>query len=389
MNHNNIPQLNSILNCTLTHSKGASNKNEKEEKEKSNDSLSYSKRYSFISSGGKNIQFKTETNKLLFDKSQYSHNSYSSYESNTIYNGHSCHTTSQLSYDCELVLNIKDKRVKLNENELLLNAIILDEEIALAPRLILQDLEGNLLNGKKLIIDAAGLRNSLRIKRDGIVFFGLNRSSIDFNDKESNESSNDYILNISNSKLDLDHLFMIYYYRKTATYFIKSFIKEFSNSTMMLTLKATNPYIINKKTIVIIGNIMMLLDVGTYSFNKDNKKYEDLKIILMSPKEKENNFGMGKNKEYKFNASNCNHVTIGREDCSINLNNNYYSKPHCSIYYNSSRYMWELCDGDSLGNKASTHGTWVLINTELSLGEYNEYIIRLNKQKIHIAKEQE
>lgn len=394
--NNNNGQMSSFLNRTSTQSKGESNKNKKEtnsnDKEKESSFSPSSKRYSFISSGEKCVQLKTETNKLLFDKSSYSHSpSLSMISKNK--NTNSC-TISQLSCDCEQVMNIKDKRLKLNENEILLNNIILDEEIAIAPRLTIEDLDGNLLNGKKLLIDAAGLFNSIRKKRDGIVFFGLHNSSIVSNNNDSsncndNEPLDDFKLNIPNVKCTLDHLLMIYYHRKTATYFMKSFIKEINNCTIIMTLKVNKPYVINKKTFAVIGNIMVIIDVGNYTFNKDSKENEEIKITIVHPKKKDSNCHMGKNKEYKFKVSNCNHVTIGREDCSINLNHKYYSKPHCSIYYNTIINMWELSDGDPLGNKGSTHGTWVLINNDLSLGDYDEYVIKFNKQTIRIVKEQE
>jgi hypothetical protein len=50
--------------------------------------------------------------------------------------------------------------------------IILDWEIEEAKKLILEDVEGNLLCQQLLIIDASGLTQSIRKKRDGHTFFG-------------------------------------------------------------------------------------------------------------------------------------------------------------------------------------------------------------------------
>jgi hypothetical protein len=52
------------------------------------------------------------------------------------------------------------------------NIVILDNEIKQANKLILQDIEGNLLKRNNLLIDASGLSNSLRKMRDGHTFFG-------------------------------------------------------------------------------------------------------------------------------------------------------------------------------------------------------------------------
>lgn len=50
--------------------------------------------------------------------------------------------------------------------------VILDWEIDEAKKLILEDVEGSILFQQLLIIDASGLTQSLRKKRDGFSFFG-------------------------------------------------------------------------------------------------------------------------------------------------------------------------------------------------------------------------
>ena len=52
------------------------------------------------------------------------------------------------------------------------NIVIHDSEIKQARKLKLEDIEGNLLNNKQLIIDAGGLTTGLRKMRDGHTFFG-------------------------------------------------------------------------------------------------------------------------------------------------------------------------------------------------------------------------
>ena len=53
-----------------------------------------------------------------------------------------------------------------------MNSIILDTEINNASKLIIEDIEGDMLFRKKLKIDAGGLQESLRNMRDGYTFFG-------------------------------------------------------------------------------------------------------------------------------------------------------------------------------------------------------------------------
>jgi hypothetical protein len=50
--------------------------------------------------------------------------------------------------------------------------VIHDSEIKNIHKIQLEDLNGDILNRQKLTIDAAGLSNSYRNKRDGFTFFG-------------------------------------------------------------------------------------------------------------------------------------------------------------------------------------------------------------------------
>jgi hypothetical protein len=52
------------------------------------------------------------------------------------------------------------------------NIVILDCEIEHARKLCLKDVEGDLLRGEILYINAAGLQNGMRNMRDGHCFFG-------------------------------------------------------------------------------------------------------------------------------------------------------------------------------------------------------------------------
>lgn len=57
-------------------------------------------------------------------------------------------------------------------SDYLVNQTISLELINETPDLLVEEIEGEQLNGKKLIINAAGLNNSPRKSKDGFVFFG-------------------------------------------------------------------------------------------------------------------------------------------------------------------------------------------------------------------------
>jgi hypothetical protein len=52
------------------------------------------------------------------------------------------------------------------------NRIITEEEVKKAPKLLIEEIEGDIFNNNKLVINAMGLVNGQRKAKDGIVFFG-------------------------------------------------------------------------------------------------------------------------------------------------------------------------------------------------------------------------
>ena len=82
-------------------------------------------------------------------------------------------------------------------------------------KLELSELEGNILNGKTLIINAAGLVNNsgLRDARDGYTYFGNLKS-------KNNVIINDFILNMPNSIwVTVPTAFKIYFDVNTKNYY--------------------------------------------------------------------------------------------------------------------------------------------------------------------------
>lgn len=59
-----------------------------------------------------------------------------------------------------------------------LNRIITEQDIANAPVLMLEEIEGDILRNNKLVINAAGLLNGARKVKDGIVYFGTQSKNV-------------------------------------------------------------------------------------------------------------------------------------------------------------------------------------------------------------------
>jgi hypothetical protein len=53
--------------------------------------------------------------------------------------------------------------------------VITDLEVQRSPKLELYETEGNIMEGKTLSINAAGMVNGMRNQRDGSTLFGYNR----------------------------------------------------------------------------------------------------------------------------------------------------------------------------------------------------------------------
>lgn len=58
------------------------------------------------------------------------------------------------------------------------NRIITEDEAKKAPKLLIEEIEGDIFNNNKLVINAMGLVNGQRKAKDGIVFFGPNLTKV-------------------------------------------------------------------------------------------------------------------------------------------------------------------------------------------------------------------
>ena len=299
-----------------------------EEIEKSNDNFSSSSKNSIsestIKKNNKNIISKCNffKNNNSFDNNNKSisqislDNSISSHSSSSIKNLTQIFTTednysygrkiSKKSKSTYEILNQKKKKNK--EINIDFDNIVLDEEIELAPKLILSEVNNsNLFNGKIIHIDASGCHEGLRQKRDGMTFFGLNEI-------EKDEIVNDIIINLYKD-IKLTKLFVIYYDRKRAHYYIQNLNSEIKENKFLMYVRIYSDFYLNCD-----DNFYKYLILGQnlISFNIDSNNNLNIKIFDDNKKE----FHHNKYKEYKFDTT-YNHISIGRDNCTITLDNSH------------------------------------------------------------------
>jgi hypothetical protein len=77
-------------------------------------------------------------------------------------------------------------------------------------------------------------------------------------------------------------------------------------------------------------------------------------------------------------------VTIGRHKCSVSLDYSVLSKKHCVINFDPEEKSWKIIDG--YAGRASTNGTWLLINSKFEIREETTFFkVRDNIFKISLV----
>lgn len=151
--------------------------------------------------------------------------------------------------------------------------IILDIEIQNAMKLYLSEVDGDILNGQVIEIDASGICNNKgrRHARDGFSFFGFEE---EINNKKV---CIDFILNLPNRN-KRSVLFCIFYHRQKGNYFLKN-INEKNKEKYILYYKVVKPFKINQKTYFLIGSAIFVSEVLENS---------DLRITILSNEDNQN-----------------------------------------------------------------------------------------------------
>ncbi len=268
-------------------------------------------------------------------------------------------------------INLFDKR-KINLND---EIIIMDEEIELAPKLILTDMKNdNLFNGKVIKIDASGYSESLRDRRDGKTYFGINNNSINKNNNINND--NDIILNLK-SNINIKQLFIIFFDRKKTRYYIQYLNKEFNKNKLFMSIRIFNEFFINKNEnkffYLLLGKLIVHISIG----ENDMLNFKVFKNFSSNNEKR-------KISQYNFEIKDS-PITIGREKCSITIDNNFLSRIHCTFIYGKNN-KWCLIDGNEK-RKHSTHGTWIILNNNIfELNPSNEnYEVKIGQQSFNIS----
>ena len=243
------------------------------------------------------------------------------------------------------------------------NRKISDEEIKNSTKLILEEIEGNLFNEKKIEINAGGMIGG-RNKKDGFSIFGQNL------EKNSNNDMfiPDFELNLSNNNFSYPYIFSIYYKRENKSYYIRSYSgKGSDNKILFIKLRNKNKYILKQKEIISAGSII-------FQVNPINSN--ELEIINLTNKKNIKIFDGTKQKL----------VTIGRhKECDFSFpKDKSFSRYQTCFEYDENTKEWSIIDGK---DKDSTNGTWIfgthsfLIKDEMIIEVLNSKIIIKEIQK--------
>ena len=248
-----------------------------------------------------------------------------------------------------------------NEEDPIINYIasnrkISDEVIKNASTITLEEIDGKLLNGKKIEINAGGMVDG-RNKKDGFTIFGQNKkrksrriSIEELNAKDNFISGNDddlfipdYELNYSNY-LGYPYIFSIYYKLEDKSYYLRAYCgKGSDNKILFIKLSSESKYILKRKELISAGNIIFQvtpLDNNCLEIiNLTNKKYSNYRRV--------------------FDGFSKKIITIGRhKDCDFFFpRDKSFSRYQTTFEFDENIKEWSVVDGKD--NKGSTNGTWI------------------------------
>ena len=248
-----------------------------------------------------------------------------------------------------------------NEEDPIINYIasnrkISDEVIKNASTITLEEIDGKLLNGKKIEINAGGMVDG-RNKKDGFTIFGQNKkrksrriSIEELNAKDNFISGNDddlfipdYELNYSNY-LGYPYIFSIYYKLEDKSYYLRAYCgKGSDNKILFIKLSSESKYILKRKELISAGNIIFqvtpLENNCLEIINLTNKKYSNYRRV--------------------FDGFSKKIITIGRhKDCDFFFpRDKSFSRYQTTFEFDENIKEWSVVDGKD--NKGSTNGTWI------------------------------
>ena len=209
------------------------------------------------------------------------------------------------------------------------NRKISDEEIKNESKLILEEIDGTLLNGKKIKINAGGMVDG-RNKKDGFTIFGqkkcgnTNNSNSEIqvqkdinnlinNKINNNDNDNDIFIpdiELNYSKyLAYPYIFAIYFKREEKQYYIRAYCgKGSDNKILFIKLSNEDKYILKQKELISAGNIIFQVHAIDNKYleiiNLTNKKHSNCKRVFDGLKKKIVTIGRHKDCDFFFQKIN-------------------------------------------------------------------------------------
>lgn len=271
---------------------------------------------------------------------------------------------------------------------------ITPEELIYIPKIQLKGKgDDDIFYGRILYINAAGVHNSLRQKHDGITYFGISTAPaltnytnrevdvlLNLNLRNANTSSSTANTN-NNTHNNVDkttsndlsskwrRVFAIGFNKDKSNYFLYNVYKQSqdafdtTNNTaqkqfqLLMYVKISFEYPIENvysnltTNYFLLGWLLMVIFIrsGKYFYNKS----EIIVKVLNEQKQ-----GVITEKTFTTKDS---PITIGRENCSITIDNKSISRTHSTLFYNKFNNKWYIVDGNGK-DKMSTHGTWLIVD---------------------------
>ena len=257
-----------------------------------------------------------------------------------------------------------------------MKGIISEEEIKNSSKLIIEEIEGNIFNRKKIEINAGGMIGG-RDKRDGFSIFSqkicdnnlMSKTSKEINDL--NEENNkmfipDFELNYDKN-LSFPYIFVIYYKKEEKCYYIRAFSgKGSDNKILFIKLKNNEKYILKQKELISAGNSIFQITPIHDNF---------LEIIHLERKKCNNNERIFEGKKNKI-------VTLGRNrECDFSFpKDKSFSRLQTTFEFDDNIKEWTVIDGKN--DKCSTNGTWIFGTHSFLIK--NEMIVEILNSKIII-----
>ena len=246
---------------------------------------------------------------------------------------------------------------------------ILDEEIDNANKLILNEIEGNLFEGKTIEINAGGMVGGRGVK-DGFTIFGQIKLN-DKENKEENKFSPDYELNYTEKYLLYPYIFAIYYKKEEKAYYIRAFSgKGSGNKILFIKLKSDDKFILKKRELISAGDTI---------FQINQLEDNSLEIIKLERKKNHNFSSMNSS---IFNGEKKKIITLGRSrECDYSFpKDKSFSRFQTTFEYDENKKQWSITDGKD--KKSSTNGTWIFGSHSFLIK--NEMFVEILNSKILI-----